>query len=160
LLPLAKLMLIKDEFYVAHLLTSYEKLRRDKQRYNINPANGDRIKYRRVFHPRFFGRKVSISLPHWSLYILRELRWLRKFLPLYHRSDRQFLAMYESLIEQFNWQTDEEYARWLEILRAPDVVRGYREYREPTMEQAKRRIEDTLAELTRLRQRQQHVQVT
>ncbi|HOW18924.1 MAG TPA: 2-oxoacid:acceptor oxidoreductase family protein, partial [Phycisphaerae bacterium] len=32
---LAKLMLIKDEFYVAHLLTSFEKIRRDRQRYNV-----------------------------------------------------------------------------------------------------------------------------
>ena len=50
-------MCVKDEFYVAHLLTSFEKLRRDRQRYNVNASNGDRIRYRRTFHPRFFGRK-------------------------------------------------------------------------------------------------------
>jgi len=43
---LHKVMLIKDEIYVAHLLTSEEKRRRDRARYQVDPARGDRLHYR------------------------------------------------------------------------------------------------------------------
>ncbi len=130
---LAKLMLIKDEFYVAHLLTSYEKLRRDRQRYNVNPANGDRIRYRRTFHPRFFGRKFSIRLPHWTLYPLRSARWLRHLLPLFHHRDRRFLRWYRRIVDGFTYDERTSYDRYVELLRLPDNVNGYREYRTPKM---------------------------
>src|SRR5690606_27925451 len=86
---LAKLMLIKDEFYVAHLLTSYEKLRRDRQRYNVNPSNGDRIRYRRTFHPRFFGRQMDVTPSTWMLYVLRNFRFMRRVMPWWHRADKR-----------------------------------------------------------------------
>ena len=40
---LAKVMLIKDEIYVAALSTSPEKYKRDRRRFGVNPANGDRL---------------------------------------------------------------------------------------------------------------------
>ena len=142
---LAKLMLIKDEFYVAHLLTSYEKLRRDRQRYNVNPFNGDRIRYRRTFHPRVFGRKLSLRLPNWTLYPLRELRFLRAVLPFFHRTDREFLAWYETLIERFEDHDRAAYEAYVEALQTPEAVTGYREYREPKMEAARDKAEHLLA---------------
>jgi len=138
---LAKLMLIKDEFYVAHLLTSFEKRRRDRQRYNVNPANGDRIRYRRTFYPRFFGRRVRIRLPHWSLYIIRELRFLRHVMPWYHRQDRRFLSWYVQLVDDFAYADEAEYRRYVEMLRCVEDVSGYREVRLPKMEAARSRAE-------------------
>ena len=40
---LAKVMMIKDEVYVSMLYTSPEKYKRDRRRFNVNPANGDSI---------------------------------------------------------------------------------------------------------------------
>jgi indolepyruvate ferredoxin oxidoreductase len=144
---LAKLMLIKDEFYVAHLLTSYEKIRRDRQRFNVNPGNGDKLGYRRTFHPRFFGRKVSIRLPHAALYVLRSLRGLRRVLPLYHREDRRFLAWYRRIVEGFAYDDRVTYERYVEVLRLPEQVTGYREYRSPKIEAARNQATSLLASL-------------
>src|SRR5438034_11749714 len=45
ILNLAKVSLIKDEIYTTLLLTDDDKLERDKIRYNINDAKGNRISY-------------------------------------------------------------------------------------------------------------------
>ena len=60
---LHKVMLIKDEIYVAHLLTSDTKLRRDKELYNVDESNGDKIKYVHLNRPRFtiMGRRSSVG---------------------------------------------------------------------------------------------------
>jgi indolepyruvate ferredoxin oxidoreductase len=134
---LYKLMIVKDEFYVSHILTSYEKQRRDHHRYNVNSANGDQIRYRRVFHPRLFGRMISIPFPNWALYAMRELKRIRRFIPLYHSDDRQFLRWYQQLIDGFAWQTPQQYQMRVRALSAVDQVRGYREHRLPTMRQAR-----------------------
>lgn len=141
---LAKLMLVKDEFYVAHLLTSFEKLRRDRQRYHVNPANGDRIRYRRLFHPRFFGRQIDVRIPHWMLYVVREFRWLRPILPGFHREDRKFLRWYEQLVDGFAPETDADYALQLEVLRSVEPVNGYAEFRWPKMDAARDRARQLL----------------
>jgi indolepyruvate ferredoxin oxidoreductase len=138
---LAKLMLIKDEFYVAHLLTSYEKLRRDRQRYNVNPSNGDRIRYKRTFHPRFFGKQIDITVPHSALYLLRSLRCLRHVMPWWHREDRQLLGWYETLVDNFAFQDEASYRQYVEALRAPETVTGFAEIRWPKMQTARSRAE-------------------
>ncbi len=138
---LAKLMLVKDEFYVAHLLTSFEKIRRDRQRYNVNPANGDRIRYRRTFHPRFFGKQIDVRIPHWALYVVRELRWLRYVMPGFHRQDRRMLRWYERIVAEFAYANDAEYQRQFDLLSCVEPVRGYAEYRWPKMEAARSRGE-------------------
>ena len=141
---LAKLMLIKDEFFVAHLLTSYEKRRRDRQRYNVNPANGDKMRYRRTFHPRFFGKQIDIVVPHWTLYVLRNMRFLRKFLPYWRHEERAFLAWYEQLVDGFVWTNETEYAANLEALQCVESVTGYAEIRWPKMAAARSKAEQLL----------------
>lgn len=147
---LAKLMLIKDEFYVPHLLTSYEKLRRDRQRYNVNPANGDRIKYRRTFHPRFFGVKVDIHVPHWTLYIMRNLRFLRGVMPFYRRQERQLLAWYEQIVDSIELSNEATYPLWVEVLESVRDVNGYAEIRTPRMTSARSRAEQLMTSIRRL----------
>ncbi|NLX12384.1 MAG: indolepyruvate ferredoxin oxidoreductase [Phycisphaerales bacterium] len=142
---LARLMLIKDEFYVAELLTSYEKLRRDRQRYNVNPSNGDRIRYRRTFHPRILGKQVDIRLPHWGLYLLRNLRFLRRVMPLYRHKERRFLKWYEQLVDRFEHVSEADYAPYIEALRAVESVKGFAEIRWPKMDEARRRVKQILA---------------
>jgi indolepyruvate ferredoxin oxidoreductase len=152
---LAKLMLVKDEFYVAHLLTSFEKLRRDRQRYNINPANGDRIRYQRTFHPRFFGKQIDIRIPHWTLYVLRNFRFLRSFIPWYHQADKQFLRWYEGIVESFSFTDDTTYDQYVEALKTVESVTGYAEIRWPKMEAAKAHAEQILASVRKARSAQQ-----
>ncbi len=142
---LYRLMLIKDEFYVAHLLTSYEKQRRDHHRYNVNPANGDRIKYHRTFHPRFLGLSLSIPLPHRALYVVRSLKFVRKYLRMRHRQEHAFLAWYEGLVDRFDYRTDQQYDRYLRALEAVDQVKGYGEHRTPTMVKARTEADNILA---------------
>ncbi|MBP7936569.1 MAG: indolepyruvate ferredoxin oxidoreductase [Phycisphaerae bacterium] len=142
---LAKLMLIKDEFFVAHLLTSYEKRRRDRQRYNVNPANGDKMRYRRTFHPRFFGKQIDIVVPHWTLYVLRNMRFLRRIIPYWRHREQAFLAWYEQRVDAFTWTTETEYAAYLEALRCVESVTGYAEIRWPKMASAQSKAERLLA---------------
>ena len=42
-------MIVKDEVYVAYLLTCPEKYQRDRKRYNIDSTRGDRVVYRHLF---------------------------------------------------------------------------------------------------------------
>ena len=144
---LFKLMAIKDEFYVAALLTSYEKQRRDHHRYNVNPANGDKIRYKRTFHPRFFGVEVSLWVPHWGLKIMKQCKFIRRYIPFYHREDHQFLDWYLNLLDGFIHRSDHEYERYILALHAVDDVRGYREHRTPSMEKAKQEADDILSSL-------------
>lgn len=143
---LAKVSIIKDEFYVAHLLTSYEKHRRDHHRYNVNPANGDRISYARTFHPRFFGRKFTIKAPGWSLQVLKRLKFLRK-IKWWRAKEKAFCTWYIELIRDFEHRnsTIGSYAHHLAILKAVDEVNGFREYRYPKMEAAQRKVNDLRA---------------
>ena len=142
---LAKLMLVKDEFYVSHLLTSYEKLRRDRQRYNVNSAIGDSLRYRRTFHPRILGRQVDVRLPHWTLYVIRNLRFLRHVMPWYHATDRRFLRWYEQIVDSFTTADEAHYERYAEVLESVESITGYAEIRWPKMQAVRDRAEQTLA---------------
>ena len=68
---LAKVMLIKDEPYVAYLLTRFEKKQRDIVKYGVDVANGDRIVYRHHTSPEFnIGRwriRLRITTRDWHL---------------------------------------------------------------------------------------------
>jgi len=141
---LAKLMLIKDEFYVAAQLTSYEKLRRDRHRYNINPANGDRLRYRRTFHPRILGRQIDIRIPHASLYLLRNLRFLRRVIPFWRYRERRFLRWYEGLVDAFIHDGGAAYGAYLEALQTAESVTGYAEVRWPKMQAARAKTDHLL----------------
>jgi indolepyruvate ferredoxin oxidoreductase len=146
---LAKLMLIKDEFYVAAMLTSHSKIRRDRQRYNVNPANGDKLRYRRTFHPRIFGMQVDIPLPHWALHVVKRGRWLRHVLPGYRKHERDFLSWYEGVIETFCNAEEADYQKLVEVLRLPEDVTGYAEIRLPKMKACRERGDQILQTLGR-----------
>ncbi len=148
---LAKVMLIKDEVYVAHLLTSPEKLERDRERYQVNPGRGDRIHYRHINRPRFdIGRwKIEFDLHtyNWQLNIMKRLKLLRRLLPQWHRAEKDFCDWYLQLAALFHPRSADEYAIWLEILRCPAKVTGYRHIRHPRQETARREAEAALARL-------------
>jgi len=119
---LADAMLIKDAVYTAELATSPEKYARDREKYNVNPANGDCIRYRHVMNAKLrlgrwrFGGEVVVG--DWLLKGLKRSRWLRKVMR-WNRPERKFLATYERAIAEFAYADAEEYHRRLRALSSP-----------------------------------------
>jgi indolepyruvate ferredoxin oxidoreductase len=147
---LAKVMLIKDEPYVAYLLTRYEKKQRDIAKYGVDISNGDKLVYRHHTSPEFniAGRRVrfKITTSDWHLNIVRRMKWWRK-LPGWHRREVDFRDWYIGLLDRVNLSTAAGYEQALRVLRSPEPVTGYREVRYPKMNGAREAIE---AELSRV----------
>jgi len=148
---LHKVMCIKDEVYVAHLLTSEEKRRRDFARYGVNPANGDSLHYVHINRPSFtlFGREIEFNWRSrdWQLRWMKRAKFLRRWLPDWHRREKEFRDWYIRLVERFHYTNDAEYETWVEILSVPETVRGYRQVRYPKMDAARKRVESLLERL-------------
>ena len=145
---LAKVMLIKDEIYVAALCTSPEKYKRDRRRFNVNPANGDRISYRHFNVPEIelWGRVLrlpAIRTRDWQHRLLRRMRFLRPLL-FPHAREAAFRDWYEQLVDRWEYDGPREYQRWLAVLSTPQAVTGFREVRYPKMDSARRRAEEFL----------------
>ena len=147
---LAKVMLIKDEPYVAYLLTRYEKKEQDVRKYGVDVSNGDRLVYRHHTNPEFnIGRRrirLRITTRDWHLKIVRHCKWWRK-LPGWHRREAEFRDWYASLLDRVQLGHDAGYATALRVLRCPEEVSGYREVRYPKQDRVRAAIE---AELSRL----------
>ncbi|MBH05671.1 MAG: indolepyruvate ferredoxin oxidoreductase [Phycisphaeraceae bacterium] len=148
---LAKVMLIKDEFYVAALLTSPEKYKRDRKRFNVNHNNGDRIIYRHHNRPEIilFGHKFGFEWKSrdWQLRLMAAARPLRDLVYhiLPHKGEVAFRDWYEDLVDRFEYVGNKDYERWLAILSTPETVTGYREIRHPKMEAARQRGDELLS---------------
>ena len=138
---LARVMAYKDEIYVAHLLTSEEKYRRDCTRYNVDPARGDKISYRHLTRPHFqvlgLDIKFDIQTHDWMLNLMKRARFLRR-LPAWHREEKSYRDWYIDLVDGFEFDSAARYETYLKALRLPDEVRGYREVIWPKMAAAKK----------------------
>jgi len=123
---LAAAMLIKDPVFIAELATSPEKLARDREKYNVNPANGDRIVYRHLVAAEVpLGKRkfrAELAVPGWVMAALKRMRFLRK-LPGWNAQARQFLADYQEAVGQFLAAPADEYHRLLPILSSPQCMR-------------------------------------
>ena len=149
---LAKVMVIKDEVYVSSLLTSPEKYKRDRRRFNVIPERGDKIVYKHHNRPEFevLGRKIRFEWKSrdWQLRLMAGATMLRDVLPGWHVREREFRDWYTGLVDQIPADITSDprnYQRWLAVLRTPEPVTGYREIRYPKMEEAKLRAEQLLA---------------
>ena len=146
---LHKVMLIKDEVYVAHLLTSEEKLQRDKELYKVDPANGDRIKYVHLNRPHFtvmgLDFEGDIDTRNWQLHLMKRMKFLRRWLPEWHAKEKAFREWYMTrVIDTFSPTDTETYEKHLQALECVEEVRGYRDIRYPKMETAKQKVEGLL----------------
>ncbi len=140
---LHRVMAVKDEVHVSHLLTSSRKLERDRVLYDIDPTRGDRISYRHFTTPQFslLGKEIRIKFTtrQWILRVMRRMKFLRGVLPGWHAREREFCKWYiKSVVEPFIVRSGEKpsYNAWVEALSAPESARGYREVRYPGMEAA------------------------
>jgi indolepyruvate ferredoxin oxidoreductase len=149
---LAKVMLIKDEPYVAYLLTRYEKKQRDLSKYAVDVANGDKLIYRHHTSPEFnLGKhriRFKITTTDWQLNIVRHMKWWRK-IPGWHARETSFRDWYISLLDRVGL-SDQNYASSLSVLKCPEEVTGYREVRYPKMDKVKHRVEAELKNTPKL----------
>ncbi|OGX01777.1 MAG: hypothetical protein A3J12_04935 [Omnitrophica bacterium RIFCSPLOWO2_02_FULL_44_11] len=145
---LYKVMMIKDEVYVAHLLTSEEKRKRDYERYRIDPERGDRLTYLHFTRPEFviFGKQIRFQMVtrNWQLNIMKRMKFLRNILLGWHRKEKEFRNWYIELARKFCYSDQKSYYTYVNALRAPEEVSGYREVRYPKMELAKQKAETML----------------
>ena len=123
---LAKAMLIKDGVFAAELATAPEKLAIDREKYNVNRSNGDRIEYRHQWHMDWrLGKwrlRFALQMRPWQLKLLRRMKFLRKLLPAWHGSARRFRAACQQLIANFSYETDEQYSQQLVLLGSPGCM--------------------------------------
>lgn len=153
---LHRVMVIKDEIYVAHLLTSEEKYRRDRVRYQIDPARGDRIEYRHLNRPQFriFGFDIAWNMRtrDWMLRVMSRMKVLRRILPDWHRQEREFREWYFRLLEGMPDLSGDRsaYDLFVTLLKLPEAVTGYREIRYPKMAAAREQAEELKAKIRQL----------
>ena len=148
---LHKVMLIKDEIYVAYLLTSEEKLQRDKDLYEVDTANGDRIEYVHLNRPHFtvmgLELEADVDTKNWQLNLMKRMKFLRRWLPQWHAKEKAFREWYITrVINTFAPANAETYEKYLRALECVEEVRGYRDIRYPKMEVAKQTVESLLAQ--------------
>jgi indolepyruvate ferredoxin oxidoreductase len=139
-------MLIKDEIYVSHLLTSQEKLQRDKERYGIDESNGDKIKYVHLNRPHFrimgIDLEGEMSTRNWQLSLMKRMKFFRRWLSQWHEREKSFRDWYVAeVVDTFAPTDAESYEKHVGALETPEEVRGYREVRYPKMEVAKQKVE-------------------
>ena len=149
---LHRVMAIKDEIYVAWLLSSEEKYESDRERYNVRPELGDKMIHRHLNRPEFtFGHKTfrfHLKSRPWMLKLMRHGKFLRRLLPGWHAQERAFRQWYFDLADQFSAPTSQSgYATWLQLLRLPEEATGYREVRYPRMAAARIRATEILSSL-------------
>ncbi|HLL91039.1 MAG TPA: DUF6537 domain-containing protein, partial [Tepidisphaeraceae bacterium] len=144
----AKVMLVKDEPYVAYLLTRYEKKVRDQAKYGVDESNGDRLVYRHHTSPEFnvfrWRVRLKITTSDWQLRLVRHCKWWRQ-IPGWHKREVAFREWYVGLLDRVDLSTDAGYATALKVLPTADDVSGYREIRYPKMAAAMAGVEQTLA---------------
>ncbi|MEA2711286.1 MAG: indolepyruvate ferredoxin oxidoreductase [Phycisphaerales bacterium] len=143
---LAKVMLIKDEPYVAYLLTRYEKKVRDIAKYGIDESNGDKLVYRHHTSPEFnIGKhriRFKITTSDWQLNLVRHAKFLRK-LPGWHKRETAFRDWYIALLDRVSLSAT-NYDQAIRILKCTEPVTGYREIRYPKMDAAREQVEREL----------------
>src|SRR3990167_9094789 len=119
-------MAIKDEVFVAHLLTSVEKRKRDFARYRIDPKRGDRVMYRHINRPEFtifgFHLRFNIVTRDWQLHIMRQMKFLRKLLPGWHAREKAFRKWYMNLAGSFHYADKVSYDAYVHALQIPEEV--------------------------------------
>jgi indolepyruvate ferredoxin oxidoreductase len=142
---------LKDEVFVAQLLTSSGKLNCDYHRYHIDPARGEKLIYRHINRPRFdigpWQFEWDLRTRNWMLNLMKHMRWLRAVLPAWHRKEKEFRDWYVRLVGQFRYHDRPSYETGVRILRAPELATGFREVRYPKLDAARKEAESLLQEL-------------
>jgi indolepyruvate ferredoxin oxidoreductase len=146
---LARQMMIKDEPYVAYLLTRHEKLQRDALKYNVDAENGDVVNYSwhnvpEIPIPLVGKVRLKVTTRPWMMKIMRHFKLVRS-LPSWHRKERDFREWYIGLLDRIDLGTDAGYQNAVKVLELPGEATGYREVRYPKMDRVKQEAEAMLS---------------
>ena len=146
---LARQFMIKDEPYVAYLLTRYEKLNRDYQKYNVDTDNGDAVTYSwhnvpEIPIPLVGKVRIKVTTRPWMMKIMRHFKLVRA-LPSWHKKEKDFREWYVRLLDRIDLGTDVGYQNALKILELPAEATGYREVRYPKMDRVRQEAEAMLS---------------
>jgi indolepyruvate ferredoxin oxidoreductase len=146
---LYKVMAIKDEIWVAHLLTRSEKFEEDMERYNINPDRGDSIKYIHINRPHFdvMGMHIEWDMKtrNWMLNIMKRMKFIRKILPNWHKRERAFREWYKNdVVGAFLAGGFSNASDALLALKQPFECSGYREIVYPKQDAARKLVAQLL----------------
>jgi indolepyruvate ferredoxin oxidoreductase len=143
---LHRTMCIKDEVFVAHLLTSERKYARDRERFGVDRSRGDRISYVHLNRPAVdvLGRHIEFDMKarDWMLKLARRARFSRRLLPAWHRRERAFREWYEREVLPAVVEGRLSGPAAEEAIRLPERVTGYREIRYPKDEAARARFRE------------------
>lgn len=139
-----KALAIKDEVWVAHLLSSPEKYERDAQRLGLDPSRGDTVEYLHYNRPHFdvFGFKLEFDLNtrDWMLSLMKRAKFLRRLLPGWHVREKAFRDWYLALVAAYPGVAQDPDLKWAQALGGIETVRGYRAIRYVTMDAYKQRV--------------------
>ena len=147
---LHRTMCIKDEVFVAHQLTTEKKYARDRERYGIDAARGDRLSYVHLNRPAFaiLGREIEFDMKtkDWMLRLIRRARFLRRVMPAWHVRERAFRDWYETEVLRAVCSGRLTGGAADEAMRLPERVTGFRQIRYPKEDTARARLAELLAE--------------
>jgi len=147
---LSRAMLIPDEVYLAALLTSPARYRRDRRRMNVSIEQGDRISYVHLLRPEFdlFKRRIAftIDLGERALKTLASLHLLRRIRPGWYRTQRAFRDLYlQTLSDLDPPQSEAAYRHVRDIIACTAGIVGRGDVRRETVTTARRRLEKLIS---------------
>ena len=99
--------------------------------------------------------RFHIKTRPWMLRLMRHGKPLRRLLPAWHAEEKEFRAWYFGMAEQFaavpsGRSLDRHaYQQWVNVLRLPEQVTGYREVRYPKMDAVIAAVESELTPLVK-----------
>lgn len=145
-----RVIAIKDEFYVADLLSRREKRARDLAHYGIVETRGDRLTVRHWNQPTWrigsWAWTPHLRTRSWQLRWLARLAFVRRWWPGWRSEDRRFRDWYLDLAARFDPRSEAQYETWVRLLRLPESVRGYGDMRRRGFESAYRLAESLMAQ--------------
>ncbi|MEM1354918.1 MAG: hypothetical protein AAGH88_08545 [Planctomycetota bacterium] len=143
-----RVMLMPDETYLATLLRSPARYRRDRSRLNLAPENNDRISYQHMIRPEFdlFKRCIGFTLVlgEGALGWVSRLHVLRRVRAGWYREQRDFRDAYLAALAEQSMVGEGSYRKACEIAATALALAGRGETRRATIRAARRRFDRLL----------------
>jgi len=143
-------MLVPDEPYLAALLTSPQRYRRDRRRLNLALERGDQASYKHMFRPEIelFKRRMgfTVVLGDRMLKLLSRSQFVRRLRAGWYRESREFRDAYLLSLENLICSgTDADYRRCCELASTALSILGRAETSRAAVREAGARLEKRLA---------------
>lgn len=146
----ARVMIVPDEVYLASLLTSPSRYRRDRRRLNVALERGDKVSYLHVVRPEFdlFKRHIAftLTLGERSLRLLARLHVVRRVRAGWYREQRGLRDLYLQTLAGVSDTADlSDYRKWCAIASSTARIAGRGEARRQAVREARARLDRLVA---------------